>query len=301
MSNGKHSAMKALYCLASLSLGACSAPIERSHSAPKIVQGHAAEALSYPVVALLKKDGSGLWYSYCSGVMITAQRLLTAAHCTLNAEGQAYDPAAVRVQWGVNDPEVHEDSARTVSSLHAHPRFDSGAMRKDRDGLIKPAEAFDIALWTLEQPITDPGFLPATIFPESELGVSLQKEQEIMLLGYGQTAAWESPWEKHLLMMATTAYKPLLVWNVRRREVVNGRVITRTVPIEVTGYSNTELYAGDRGLPDTCKGDSGGPALMKDATGQWKLLGLTSRGDANCDRGGVYTLVPVMQSWFENL
>jgi secreted trypsin-like serine protease len=301
MSNGKSRAVKAFLCLATLSLSACSSDLESMPSTSKIVQGHAAEALSYPVVALLKMDASGIWYSYCSGVMITAERLLTAAHCTQNAAGELYEPAAVRVQWGVNDPEAHAETALPVRSLNAHPRFDTAAMRKDKDGLVKPADAYDIALWTLEQPIAHPAFQAAMIFPETELGASLQQEQEIFLLGYGQKEAWESPWEKHVLMVATTAYKPLLSWNVRRREVVDGRMMTRTVQVEFSAFSPTEFYAGDRGLPDTCKGDSGGPALMKDSSGQWKLLGLTSRGDANCDRGGVYTLVPAMQSWFENL
>lgn len=272
-----------------------------SVSTPKIIQGHAAEALSYPVVALLKEDGSGVWYAYCSGVMIAADRLLTAAHCTQNSYGDRYEPSAVRVQWGQKEPEADMSQAFAVASLFVHPHYNPAAMGKDKDGLIKPGAAYDIALWTLQQPITDPLFHPAAIMPTEELGASLQNEQEILLLGYGQTSAWGSPWEKRQLMEAITLYKPRLIWNVKRRELVNGRLITRTVTLEFPGATDAEFYAGDRNLPDTCKGDSGGPAMMKDATGTWKLLGLTSRGDANCDRGGVYTLVPLMQSWFAGL
>lgn len=299
MSNGKPDAMKALFC--ALALSACSPAVDRPEAELKIIQGQAGEALSYPVVALLKEDSAGVWYSYCSGVMIAADRLLTAAHCTKNADGDVYEPSALRVQWGLNDPESNVANALMPEAVFVHPYYNPGAMRKDKDGLIKPGQAYDIALWKLGEPVTHHAFRPAAIMPANELGASLQTDQDILLLGYGQTSAWGSPWETHVLMTATTSYKPLLTWNVKRREVVGGRMITRTVTIEAPGFTDTEFYAGDRGLPDTCKGDSGGPAMMKNATGQWTLLGLTSRGDANCDRGGVYTLVPVMQSWFENL
>jgi len=218
-----------------------------------------------------------------------------------NASGDVYDAAAVRVQWGRKDPEADLSQAFSVASLFVHPRYNPAAMGKDRDGLIKPGAAYDIALWTLQQPITDPLFHPAAIISPEDVSASLQKEQDILLLGYGQTSAWGSPWEKRQLMEAITLYKPQLSWNVKRRELVNGRLITRTVTLEFPGATDTEFYAGDRELPDTCKGDSGGPAMMRDAEGTWKLLGLTSRGDANCDRGGVYTLVPLMQSWFGGL
>jgi secreted trypsin-like serine protease len=298
MLNGKPLAVRVLLC--ALALMSCSQAPE-SVSTAKIIQGHAAEALSYPVVALLKEDTGGVWYAYCSGVMIAADRLLTAAHCTQNASGDVHDPYAVRVQWGHKDPEADVSQAFAVSSLAVHPHYNPAAMRKDADALIRPGAAYDIALWTLQQPITDPLFHPAAIMPTEELGEALQNEQEILLLGYGQTSAWGSPWEKRQLMEAITLYKPRLIWNVKRRELVNGRLITRTVTLEFPGATDAEFYAGDRNLPDTCKGDSGGPAMMKDAAGTWKLLGLTSRGDANCDRGGVYTLVPLMQSWFAGL
>ncbi|HET9240805.1 MAG TPA: trypsin-like serine protease [Oligoflexus sp.] len=298
MLNGKPSAMLSFLCVLAL-LSCARAP--ESVSTPKIIQGHAAEALSYPVVALLKEDSGGVWYAYCSGVMIAADRLLTAAHCTQSSLGEVYEASSLRVQWGQKDPEADLSQALAVASVFVHPHYNPAAMGKDKDGLIKPGAAYDIALWTLQQPITNPLFHPAAIMPPAELSASLQNEQEILLLGYGQTSAWGSPWEKRQLMEAITLYKPRLVWNVRRRELVNGRLITRTVSLEFPGATEVEFYAGDRHLPDTCKGDSGGPAMMKDAGGEWKLLGLTSRGDANCDRGGVYTLVPLMQSWFAGL
>ncbi len=298
MSNGKRNAMKAILC--ALALSSCS-PADQNSGELKIIQGHAAEALSYPVVALLKEDSAGVFYAYCTGVMIAPDRLLTAAHCTQNFQGVVYEPHMVRVNWGQNEPKASGEEALTVQALFVHPRYNPSAMAKDKDGLVKPGEAFDIALWKLEQPITHEAFHPAAIVSTDELSETLKKEQDVLLLGYGQTSLWASPWETQRLMAATTGYKPWLTWNVRRRELVDGRLVTRTVTLEFPAFTSTEFYAGDRGLPDTCKGDSGGPAMIKDSFGQWKLLGLTSRGDANCDRGGVYTLVPVMQSWFESL
>jgi len=97
--------------------------------------------------------------------------------------------------------------------------------------------------------------------------------------------------------------------------------VTEGTPITVTGYgitelgqlgvlytadtpfqwrSETEFLAGRPGNPDSCNGDSGGPAylIVNDAV---TLLGATSRAAAdsqqNCGDGGIYTLVPAFTQW----
>lgn len=80
---------------------------------------------------------------------------------------------------------------------------------------------------------------------------------------------------------------------------------------QVHGKSDATVYGCHRDreivagkplfLHDTCKGDSGGPFFVRDATGQWLLAGVTSRGTAlastMCGDGGVYVRVDAYAEW----
>jgi len=283
----------------SLFLTACSAAPLAEHSTSKIVQGHPLEARTQAVVALLKQDEQGIFYAYCTGVLISKQHLLTAAHCSLAADGSIYPASALRVVWGENDPEENPEQARSVRSLHPHPLYDQGQMGKDAEGLIKPQQANDLAVWELEYPVAEAVLVPL-MEPQSRDSF-VQSEHVIHILGFGQQTSWSSPWAPHMLMGAATPYRPQVSWQVQRREWVAGHWIKRTVTVELPAFSSTEFYAGDKGYPDTCKGDSGGPALLQTALDAWLLVGVTSRGAASCDRGGVYTWVPAYVDWLTEI
>jgi V8-like Glu-specific endopeptidase len=62
----------------------------------------------------------------------------------------------------------------------------------------------------------------------------------------------------------------------------------REVEATLTSFNETgrEFRAGGGGK-DTCYGDSGGPALVQLASGQWRLAGVISRG-GECGQGGIY-------------
>lgn len=58
------------------------------------------------------------------------------------------------------------------------------------------------------------------------------------------------------------------------------------VPIVRFSASGLEFQAGGMGL-DSCNGDSGGPVFARLDSGEWRLVGITSRG-AECGDGGYY-------------
>lgn len=65
-----------------------------------------------------------------------------------------------------------------------------------------------------------------------------------------------------------------------------------------SGYcmGGTEMVIQDiqSGTMDSCAGDSGGPAFINTAAGEWRLAGLISRAirsDGNCGPGGVYSSI----------
>jgi hypothetical protein len=79
------------------------------------------------------------------------------------------------------------------------------------------------------------------------------------------------------------------LWFVGFGEDDDGTIGTkREVLSSLTSFneSGREFRAGGDGK-DTCYGDSGGPALVQLASGQWRLAGVISRG-GECGQGGIY-------------
>lgn len=67
-----------------------------------------------------------------------------------------------------------------------------------------------------------------------------------------------------------------------------------------------EMVAGHRGLLlDTCHGDSGGPLYIRGASGEYYLLGTTSRGVrngfTNCGDGGIYVRIDLCLDWIRSV
>jgi hypothetical protein len=84
------------------------------------------------------------------------------------------------------------------------------------------------------------------------------------------------------------------------------RCTGRVAPLNFGCRSGMELVAGHRGLmKDSCHGDSGGPAYVKAASGEYYLLGATSRGmqgsTVECGDGGIYVRVDKCLDWIRQV
>jgi hypothetical protein len=84
------------------------------------------------------------------------------------------------------------------------------------------------------------------------------------------------------------------------------RCSTHTAQTNYGCRDDTEMVAGHRGLmKDSCHGDSGGPAYIKSSTGEYYLLGATSRGisdsDVECGDGGIYVRVDKCLDWIRQV
>lgn len=197
--------------------------------------------------------------SMCTGTLIARRVVATAAHCL---EGVGADE--VEVVFGATvASEAPPSMRRPVASLVGHPEYSFfGQPTDDPDGL---SDDRDIGVVVLDTPA--PSNIPiAPVLRGADVDARLVPDTtELVIAGYGLTE-FDGGGDYGRLYVASTPF-------IRR------------------GLS--EILAGRPGSPDTCNGDSGGPAYV-DVGGVLHLAGITSRAalssQAPCGDGGIYTL-----------
>lgn len=202
---------------------------------------------------------------FCSGTLVGPALVVTAAHCL---EGRSIDDT--RVVYGFTNPSTATEADRRVPSLViVHPNYAPGAAQ-DAYGM---SASNDVGAIVLQSPIEE-GVVTA-ILPEALVEQLLTPGTPMHIAGYGVNS--NTTQQSGILYRAVTPH-------------------VRHVP--------TELLAGLPGHPDTCFGDSGGPAyVIVDGT-LW-LAGATSRAWAGainpCGESTIYTMIPHYAPWLASL
>ncbi len=150
-----------------------------------------------------------------------------------------------------------------ATGFGVHPDFDVTAKR----------DAFDFAYVTVQPGAIDAAPIPV-VTDQGEwdaLEPGLAREGGVTLVGYGLDP--DAPTAQSL--------------GIKRR------VETKVAGFTATGY---EFVAGGDGR-DSCEGDSGGPALARNAAGEFRLVGITARGSDPCGEGGFYGVPYHALSW----
>jgi V8-like Glu-specific endopeptidase len=223
-----------------------------------VIDGTDDTANQYENVGALQLRIDDEWFTFCSGTLVRADVVLTAAHCTdfLIEEGEdGFGPDDLRISF---DPEG-DAPYYTVDHIVVHPDWltaPPGRGNSKHLFLAPPAE--DIALVFLDSAVA--GVTPAPIADADYLaGLDLTSET-FTVVGYGTdeyiTGSAASP-------MAITVYDGA-------RSYMDVSVIT------------TQDLFPDRFVKITksvCFGDSGGPHFWEDSL---VLVSVTSWGDAIC-------------------
>lgn len=232
-----------------------------------ILGGERASIDEYPAtVAITDVAGE----PFCTGTMLSPKLVVTAAHCLVDWWGRPQQASVMRVVYGYEAPAIAPpDQRREVTLVRPHPSYNPYG-ETDADGL---AQTNDIGLLVLQQPIE--GAAVAALLSERDLDRELTADRHVHIAGFGVTDLQSQ--SAGVLYKAVTPHVRHTRW---------------------------EMLAGRLGQPDTCNGDSGGPAYLLIGD-QLRLVGVTSRAWPHftqpCGEGGIYTLAPAYRSWIETV
>ncbi len=246
---------------------ACSAPDASETTArvsSPIINGQpATSAELFATVALI---GSSDGEPFCTGTLIAPTVVVTAAHCLFTEQG-ALAASDIAIVAGVLDAYGATTEQRyAVAQASSHSGYsdasDPGPLGKDDD----------IAVLVVSTPVE--GQTPVPVLAFEAIDQYLQMGTLLTITGYGQRDVdGVDPNLFGLLYIAQTPYQQ---------------------------RTDNEMLAGGAGSPDTCTGDSGGPAYV-DIEGTKFLLAAVSRasevGLPPCGSGGIYTLAAAYDSF----
>ena len=236
-----------------------------SPESPMIVGGTAVPSGKYPFMAALldtRRPGGAFDQLFCGGTLIDKDRVLTAAHCLVNAK-----PDTLEVVLGRTALDQNRGQLRSVSRRFIHPRY-SGNER---------AEVYDAAVLKLSRPVK--GIKPIKL-PTAKQN-NLEKPAHILTTaGWGVVKQRPGPFD--ILPFRMHEVSVPVVSDSHAKQAYQSQGLKYLPSLQVA--------AGKKGN-GACFGDSGGPLF---GAGSRTQVGITSHGAGGCGQArypAVYTEV----------
>ncbi|XP_053611400.1 serine proteinase stubble-like [Plodia interpunctella] len=260
------------------------------------VGGRKTEIGEFPHMAAIGwKAAVGTWVFKCGSSLISANFVLTAAHCAKasDKDSSIADPVPKIVRLG--DKNIIDRTSiftfptdANISNILVHPQYHA------------PTQYYDIALMELEEPVQFTRFIqPACLWNSFSTG---EPDHEATLTGWGVVESGSRDISPELMAATVNVLDSdqcdVLLHDARNRNW--------------KGFQDHQLCAGKlAGGVDSCQGDSGGPLQMKmslpneitEKEGNMHyVIGIISFGVgcAHPNLPGVYTRVSSFIDWIED-
>ena len=230
---------------------------------PAIVGGQEAQPGAWPWAVALVHANTAAADLFCGGSLIDPSWVLSAAHCTFNANGSLLQPGQVDVVVGRHQLSSNTGQRIDVVRIVRHPDYHDGSFDND------------VALFELATPAA-----AATIkFIDTQMPALESANRPVTVIGWGTTDDGE------LSDVLRQVEIPLV-------DLTTCRLSYGIFANKVT---DNMLCAGLKaGGKDSCQGDSGGALMTFDnSTSTWKQVGVVSWGEgcAAPNFYGVYTKI----------
>jgi MYXO-CTERM domain-containing protein len=213
----------------------------------RIIGGDPTEDFAAVGTMVAIDDEGYILADFCSGTLIRADVVLTAAHC-IEAIDDLMQQGATDIVF-VFGTSLYEDDGvwdyAYVTGAVMHEAYDEGSLDND------------IGLLQLEEAVT-------TVSPMPMNTTTPALDRQVTYVGWGLTDQDDN----------------------------YSSGVKMTVSVPVYDMDETRIYTHDPGGRNICSGDSGGAALMPNATGDYILVGVNSfgfdvnGGEPNCEGAG---------------
>lgn len=224
-----------------------------SSSAKASFGGYYPSDSEWPWLVSVQKQGD----PSCGGTLVSPTRVVTAAHCVVNADGSTSSPSlfqAVIGRWQLSATNVGQSVG--VANILVHPKYHS---------LSDGAVLYDVAVLVLATHVH--AYAPAQLGTESDFSSDFGPAATAM--GWGHTSHNNGGISSNRRVAVD-----LPLWNDSDCQAVYGSSFLPAV----------NFCAGGDGVVGTCHGDSGGPVMVRNGT--WRLIGVVSWGPPECAVAG---------------
>ncbi|CAG2173672.1 unnamed protein product [Oppiella nova] len=243
----------------------------------RIVSGHKSSFGWWPWMVSVRRNSyfGGSSSHKCGGVILNHQWIATAGHCVDDLLKTQISLRIGEYDFS-NTSEPYPHIKRGIKKKIIHPNYNSMTYEND------------LALIQVDEPIDFGAHIkPICLPPEDTDDLS---DRNATITGWGRLS--QGGERAAVLKEANVP----IVSNKRCEEMFKSVGRNEAIPeiLMCAGY--------DKGGPDSCNGDSGGPLQVQNDEGHWFLAGIVSWG-IGCgepSQPGVYTRVSVFRQWIHN-